>query len=210
MNEPKASAATASAIAQTLSDDQMKALDWIVLFDHSGSMKEASHRFPSRSRWQELQEDAMVLVREAAKYDADGITVIAFSGAPRIFDNVKEDAIAKLFAEVEPRGSTDLTAALRLAIDKRASSQKNAVVLVYTDGIPDDKPSAFRLIDDAGKKYGRPGIGFCFIQVGQNAEARSFLDSINSSLSTDVTAVVDAGQSENLSLGQLGWLAQNQ
>lgn len=199
----------ANQVIQALSDDQMRNIDFIALFDHSGSMERDSHRFEGKTRWQELQEDAESLCRQAAKWDSDGITVIAFSGTARMVDGVKIDTIEKLFNEQQPGGTTNLTAALQLAIEKAEKSTKQCVIAVWTDGVPDNKASAFAAIQTAGEKLGRPKIGFVFLQVGQEKEAKQFLDSINNALKVDVVGVVD-GNTGNLSLPQLAWIAQNQ
>jgi Mg-chelatase subunit ChlD len=202
-------ASEASPVIQTLSDDQMKAIDFIALFDHSGSMSRDSKRMKGKTRWEELQEDAESLCRQAAKFDDDGITVIAFSNAVRVFDGVKIDAVEKLFQEVTPNGSTNLTDAVKAAIEKASTSAKHCVILAFTDGVPDDPSGVFAAINEAGGKLGRPKIGFTFVQVGEEDSAKKFLDSINNNLTVDVVGVVPTG-TVGLSLGQLCWIAQNQ
>lgn len=201
--------ANANAVIQTLSDDQLRGCDFLALIDHSGSMAEASIRRAGISRFEELAEDATAIARDAQKFDDDGLTVVAFSSAVRVFDGVTADKVKQVFQEVGPRGSTNLTEALQAAIAKVENSSKNGVIFVFTDGVPDDEKSVFQLIDKAGERIGRPRIGITFIQVGEDPKATAFLDKLNSQLSVDIVAVAHAKDAEGLTLGQLAWMAQN-
>ena len=126
-----------------------------------------------------------------------------------VVDGVKPDVVAKLFQENSPRGSTNLTDALIAACAKARASEKPNVVLVFTDGSPDNADSAIKCINDVGKELGRPKIGFVFIQVGNDAGAAAFLDRLDNDLAVDVVATVSAKDAENLSPAQFVWLAQH-
>lgn len=199
--------AVANAVIQALTDEQMKGVDWIALFDHSGSMSRDSIRFKGKTRWEELQEDAESLCRTAGKYDSDGITVITYAGAANVYDGVTIDRVTKLFAEVQPGGTTNMADAFRLAFEKAKASQKPTVIIAFTDGAPDSSEEVFNVINESGSKLGRPKVGIAFVQVGQERDAKTFLESLNSGLKVDIVGV--APQDQVLSLGQLGWLAQN-
>lgn len=201
--------ASANAVIQTLSDDQLKSIDFIALFDHSSSMGEASLRRSGMTRWEELGEDAAGLAREAQRFDSDGLTVIAFSSAVKVFDGVTADKVKQLFTEVTPRGGTNLADGLQAAIAKIESSQKNGVIFVYTDGVPDSDKAVYDVINSAGNRLGRPRIGITFIQVGEEPRASAFLQQLNSNLKVDIVAVASAKDAEGLTLGQLAWMAQN-
>lgn len=201
--------ANANAVIQTLSDDQLRGCDFLVLIDHSGSMGDPSLRRSGFTRFEELQEDAIALAREAQKFDDDGLTVIAFSSAVRVFDGVKADAVSKVFGEVAPRGGTNLTDALQAAIAKIEASAKNGIILCFTDGVPDNEQMVYETINSAGNKLGRPRIGITFVQVGEEPRATKFLDAVNNNLKVDIVAVAHAKDAEGLTLGQLAWMAQN-
>ena len=194
---------------QSATDEQMKGIDAIVVIDKSGSMGDASTRFQGKSKWDELQEDCKAIAREFGKFDDDGLTVISFSSNANVHDGVKTDAVAKLFAENSPRGSTNLTAALTEACKKVRASSKQCVVMVFTDGSPDDQSSAMAVIESAGKEFGRPKVGFVFVQVGNDSGAAAFLNRLDNDMKVDVVATVSAKDAENLSAQQFVWLAQN-
>lgn len=187
-------------------------LDWVLCIDHSGSMGSPSTRLQGRTRIQEVQEDAIAIARLAEQHDQDGLTAIGFSSGVNTKDGVKSDAIENIFKEFAPRGSTNLTAALQAAIGKAEQSNKETVVLVFTDGAPDDEKSVIQTIKSAATKFGRPKLGFAFIQVGDDPGATNFLDHLDNGLGEgvpDCVATVRAQEAEKLSVEQLAWLARN-
>lgn len=194
---------------QELTEGELKKLDYIVVVDHSGSMGAPSNRYPSKNRLEEVEEDCIAIAREANKYDDDGITVIAFSNGVQTYDGVGPERVAGVFKEFPPRGGTNLTDALRAAVSKATESDKEAVVFVYTDGQPNDEASAMKVIDEAGRKLGRPKIGFSFIQVGTDPGATAFLDHLDNNMKVDVTATFRAADAEGKSFSHLAWAARN-
>lgn len=195
---------------QSLTDEQMKSLDIMILLDQSGSMGQGSTRRKGKTKWEELQEDCLALSTIAAKYDSDGLTV-GFFGQDRIsvVDGVTASHVGKIFQEHQPRGGTPLHLAIQAAIDKRtASGDKPLLAIIYTDGVPDDQMEVKNLIESAGKQWPRPGISFVFLQVGDDAGASTYLQQLNN-LKTDVVAVIPAAQSENLGLEQIAWAGWN-
>ena len=194
----------------TLTDDQLKSLDIILLVDNSGSMVvNDSERVPGANRLQEVQHDVMKIAQAAEKFDADGITLIEFGSSAQVFDNVGSLKVASTFKAFNDSGSTNLTSALMLATEKAQATNKNAVVICWTDGSPDSKPTAKAAIDRAGRELGRPKIGFTFVQVGRDPLATDFLDDLDNSMKVDVCATVRAEEATGLTLHQLAWLAQN-
>lgn len=194
---------------ESLADGELAMIDAIIVVDHSGSMGWDSKRFAGKTRLQEVQDDVQSIARIAEQHDKDGLTVISFSSAAEVHDEVGSLKVASVFKLFPPSGSTNLTAALKLAVDKATSTKKNTVVIVYTDGSPDDQRSAMKVIDEAGKTLGRPKIGFTFVQVSDDPGAAKFLDTLDSDMKVDVVATVRAEEASKLSYAQLAWLAQN-
>ena len=192
----------------SLTDDEMGVLDFIVVVDHSGSMGAPSQNIRG-TRLQEVQEDVQSMANIAEKHDGDGITVIAFDSYVKTYDEVGALKVATVFKDFPPGSSTNLTGALEEAVKKATSAKKEAVVLVYTDGRPDDQRSAMDVIDKAGRNLGRPKIGFTFIQVGTDSGAAQFLKTLDDDMKVDVTATVRAQDAKTLTLHQLAWLARN-
>lgn len=193
---------------EALTDDEMGVLDFIIVVDHSGSMGAPSQRVKGTNRLGEVEVQVMEMATIAEKHDGDGITVIAFNHTAKVYDNVGSLKVGSVFKEFPPDGTTNLTDALKLAVEKASSSKKEAVVLVYTDGKPNDERSTMAQIDAAGRNLGRPKIGFTFIQVGNDGGAKAFLKKLDDDMEVDVTATVGTEESANLTLHQLAWLAR--
>lgn len=184
-------------------EDILKKLDWIVIVDHSGSMAEPSTRLQGKSRYDEVREQVILAARIAEKYDDDGITLIHFSTKAVVSDGVRADDVKAIFDKFHPSGSTSLDQALLEAERKVRKSNKETVVLVFTDGEANDTNAVLSAINTAGKEFGRPKVGFCFIQVGNDRAAKAFLDKLDNSLQVDVCATFSEEEAENLTIEQL-------
>lgn len=199
--------AQASDVIQSLSDDQLREINFVALFDHSGSMQDDSLVMSGKSRWEELEETATSICRTMGKFDADGIDVIAFSNAVTVKTGVTVSEVKRLFTEISPGGTTNLTDALRALDQLVAKSPKRVVAAVFTDGEPNDEASVINTINDMASRYGRDKIGIVFVQVGKEARASAFLKRLDDGLKVDI---VDVQQTEApLSAGQLAWCALN-
>lgn len=199
----------AATAVREATEDELKAIDTILLIDHSGSMSEPSHLAKGLTRFQELEENTRSIARTMGNYDADGLTVIAFASGVSVVDGVTADKVRDIFKENAPGGRTDLAAALKEALKKATASSKETVVMVFTDGAPNSEADAIKVINDAGQSLGRPKIGFVFVQVGNDPDAAKFLDKLDNGLAVDVCATVKAEDAEKLSPAQLVWLARN-
>jgi Mg-chelatase subunit ChlD len=200
---------TKIANIQEETEETLKKLDYIVVIDHSGSMGEPSHRMVGKSRLEEVAEEVLAIARQAERYDDDGITVIAFNNVVKVYDGVTAARVKDVFAEFPPKGSTNLAGAIRAVAEKTRTSKKEVLALIYTDGAPDSHAEVINAINSAAKEFGRPKIGFALIQVGQEKDAKAFLEKLDDDLKVDVVSTVTEEESEALSIGQLAWLARN-
>lgn len=190
--------------------DILKLLDWILIIDHSGSMSSPSNRMKGKTRYEEVQETVLNAARVAEKYDDDGLTLIHFSTKATVTDGVKSADVEAAFAKFSPSGSTALHLALEEAEKKARASSKEVVVLVFTDGEANDQDACVEAINKAGKEFGRPKIGFCFVQVGTDPSAKKFLDKLDNDLAVDVCATFSEEEAENLSIEQLATAARTE
>lgn len=194
---------------QSISEENLKKTDFIVLVDVSGSMGTESTRFEGKNRLEEVAEDAAQVARMAGKYDADGLTLITFGSDVTTTDGVTAANVGDVFAKTKVGGSTNLTDAIKAAHAKAKSTDKEVVCFVYTDGAPNSQPTAKAALVEAGKELGDTKIGFIFIQVGDDSGAATFLKDIDENLEVDIVATVTAAEAEKLDVAQLAWLARN-
>lgn len=167
--------------------------DFIVAIDASGSMGETD--MPGgKSRWDYMQETALAFVRDMEKFDSDGIDVITFGGANvETHTGVTSAKVKDVFASRSPRGSTPLAEALTACLKAAGKSDKKDFIIVFTDGVPDDKDAAAKVIRDASNKQDADdALTILFVQVGRDASATSYLKALDDDLKGCKFDIVDA------------------
>jgi Mg-chelatase subunit ChlD len=167
--------------------------DFVVVVDASGSMGETD--MPGgKSRWNYMQETATAFARDLSAIDSDGIGLVLFSGASvQSFDGVNADKVKEAFASRSPRGSTPLAEALTAALTLAGKSDKKDFIIVFTDGVPDDKAAAADVIRKASNKQeSDDALTILFVQVGRDGEATRFLQKLDDDLTGCKFDIVDA------------------
>ena len=167
--------------------------DFIVAVDASGSMGETD--MPGgRSRWAYMQETATAFARDLQSIDADGIDVVLFGGANiDTFTGVTVDKVKDVFATRSPRGSTPLAEALTASLKLAGKSDKKDFVIVFTDGVPDDKNAAAKVIVNAANALSADDeLTFLFVQVGNDPAAGAYLKKLDDDLTGAKFDIADA------------------
>lgn len=168
--------------------------DFIVAIDTSGSMGEPVKDGSSITRWEAVQESALTIIRDVEKLDQDGIGLVLFGGPNiRAFDGVTSDKAREVFASTGPRGSTPLAEALTAALALAGKSDKKDFIVVFTDGVPDDRQAAARVITQAANAQETDdALTILFVQVGQDRSATAYLKSLDDDLRGAKFDIVDA------------------
>ena len=168
--------------------------DFIVAIDTSGSMGEPVKAGSSVTRWEAVQEAAMTFIRDIEKIDQDGIGLVLFCGANvKSQDGVTSQAARDVFASASPRGSTPLAEALDACFKLAGKSDKKDFIIVFTDGVPDDKAAAAqRIIGQANSQDTDDACTVLFIQVGDDKAATAYLQSLDDDLKGAKFDIVDA------------------
>lgn len=178
---------------QATATAQLSEYDFIVVIDASGSM--GTEDMPNgRSRWAYMQETAASFARDIAKIDSDGLGLVVFGGSNiESFDGVSADKINEVFASRSPRGSTPLTEALQAAFKLAGKSDKKDFIMVFTDGVPDDKAGAAKaIIAQSQLQETDDALTILFVQVGRDAAATAYLRELDDSLTGSKFDIVDA------------------
>lgn len=167
--------------------------DFVVVIDASGSM--GTEDMPGgRSRWAYMQETAAAFARDIGKFDSDGIDLVVFGGSQvTSYEGVGADKINEVFATRSPRGSTPLTEALTAAFKLAGKSDKKDFIMVFTDGVPDDKAGAAQaIIAQSQLQETDDALTVLFVQVGRDAAATAYLRELDDSLTGAKFDIVDA------------------
>jgi vWA found in TerF C terminus len=189
--------------------------DYTLIIDKSGSMS-TKDKAGGLSRWQIMQESALALANKCEELDPDGITVYLFSGKFKRYDRVTAAKVGTIFQENDPSGRTDLAAVLNDAIasyfQRKASGKTPAngeMILVVTDGEPDDRKAVMQVILDATQKLDRDEeLAISFIQVGLDEAATKFLKILDDDLSRagakfDIVDTITMDDMEDLTLKEI-------
>lgn len=168
--------------------------DFIVCIDTSGSMGEPVKAGSSITRWEAVQESALTIIRDVEKLDQDGIGLVLFGGPNvKAFDGVTSDKAREVFASTSPRGSTPLAEALTAALALAGKSDKKDFIVVFTDGVPDDRAAAALVITEAANAQETDdALTILFVQVGDDAAATAYLKSLDDDLGAAKFDIVDA------------------
>jgi hypothetical protein len=170
-----------------MNEDQKNVLsefDFRVLVDKSGSMgtPDAGN---GRTRWQAVGESCTSFARDVNKIDTDGIDLITFGGGGvREYNGVDGEAVAAVFRDSEPRGSTPTADALALAFKTgKERGGKKQFNLVFTDGTPDDFQAVIKvLLAQANSQQTDDECTVLFVQVGNDPGAAEFLRKLDDDL----------------------------
>ncbi|MBH8554913.1 VWA domain-containing protein [Nostocaceae cyanobacterium CENA357] len=189
--------------------------DYTLIIDKSGSMATPDQK-GGRSRWVTAQESTLALASKCEQFDPDGITVYLFSGRFKRYENVTTSKVGQIFQENDPSGTTDLAAVLKHATDdyfQRKSTGKTKpngeIILVVTDGEPDDRKAVMKVIIEASRRMERDEeLGISFIQVGTDQQATRFLKVLDDELESagakfDICDTVTMEDMEDFSLSEI-------
>lgn len=173
--------------------------DFILVIDKSGSMS-CSGSKPGQTRWAEAHEISKNIVETCSKYDDNGLDVVLFSSDAILYKNVTSSDIDKIFLDNNPIGSTATDLALRTALPEyfksssksffsfskkpeKVKREKPVIVLVFTDGEPDDEQKVIDAIVEITKKIeSRTEVGISFLQLGDSYTASRFLETLDNDL----------------------------
>ncbi len=189
--------------------------DYTLIIDKSGSMS-TKDKPGGASRWQIMQESALALAHKCEELDPDGITFYLFSGKFKRYDNVTAARVTTIFQENDPSGRTDLAGVLADALsnyfNRKAKGQtatNGELILVVTDGEPDDRKAVMQVILDATQKLDRDEeLAISFIQVGIDAAATQFLKILDDDLGKagakfDIVDTMTMNDMEDLTLKEV-------
>lgn len=166
--------------------------DFVVVVDASGSME--TEDVKGRSRWAAVQETAEQFTRDLSKIDSDGLGLVVFSGqSVDSYDGVNVAKLSEVFASRRPRSSTPLAEALTAALALAGKSDKKDFIIVFTDGVPDDKAAAAKvLVNASNAQETDDALTVLFVQVGSDAAATAYLRELDDNLKGAKFDIVDA------------------
>ena len=166
--------------------------DFIIAIDLSGSMGtiDAGH---TKTRLQRAEESVIGLVSELAQVDNDGVDLITFGGEQIIHTSGVKDStgVTNAFAR-RASGGTPTAEALAKAFEVAGKSDKPDLIVVITDGEPNDRQAVKDVIvKQANSQDTDEELTILFIQIGNDPSASAFLASLDNDLKGAKFDIVD-------------------
>ncbi len=185
-----------------------------LIIDKSGSMVIRDQK-KGRSRWEACKEATIALSYKCEEKDPQGMTLYTFAGRFKRYEKVTAARVGEIYEENEPGGGTDLGQVLEDAfnfvVDRRskATTPQQEIILVVTDGEPDEKESVIEAIVKLSKTVtSQMEVAISFIQVGTDENATAFLKALDNDLvaagaSHDIVDTISLEDMEEFSLTQI-------
>jgi nitric oxide reductase activation protein len=173
--------------------------DFIFLLDVSGSMG-ATDTPTGQTRYDFAKEKAIAFCNEAAKIDADGISIFRFGHAITKFSDITPDQINKAFEGGANEMSTNTAGAIKAAWDEHLERKnEQTFVLIVTDGAPADKDAVKKtIIDITHAVKDEREFNIAFLQVGQDKDVAAFLSALDDDLKGAKYDIVDVKRLEDV------------
>lgn len=177
--------------------NKIKEYDFVVAVDASGSMSEKDVKsgfFGTTTRWKAAEESAVKFSKELEKISPGGIGLVVFGGyGAKSYSNVGAAGVEKAFKENYPGGGTPLAEGLASSIQLLTDSRKKKFVMVFTDGVPNNRNAAAQIIiNQANSQATDDEFTFLFVQVGEDASATTYLRTLDDDLTAAKFDIVDA------------------
>jgi len=203
MNQP----ATTTPVVNANNFELNKGDDFIIALDISGSMQ-ASDCPGGLSRLKYSLEQFRTFVGEAAKYDTDGVSLYAFGIDVHQFSDVSpeklEETVNKLASMRLESGTMTDKVILAAYEEHVARKNEQTVLMVFTDGEPNDQDAVFKVIADITNKVkDEREFNISFLTVGnRSASLEAFLAKLDDALPGAKYDIVDVKRVEDVNFYQ--------
>lgn len=160
----------------------------VLLIDHSGSMNGGLGIGPyDLSRWAWCRNQITDFSRFCGDKLRGGITLIPFNDSFEVHEHASEKDLEEVFTTIVPSGETDICTPLAAAIDSHLSEpdheQKPVLIVVLTDGLPNQGGSLSKLIAQATSALrSHNEMNITFLTVGQAPEGDELIERLDNDL----------------------------
>lgn len=203
MTEAAVATAPEPAAVNTNNLELNKGDDFIIGLDISGSMQ-ATDCPNGASRLTYSLESFSTFVKEASKYDTDGVSLYAFGANVHTYPDVAPDKLDAVIDELSKKPLEGMTMT-HLVVQKAYAEhveRKNeqTVLMLFTDGNPTDEEALFKTIADITNKVkDEREFNIAFVSVGQrNAQLEAFLTKLDDAIPGAKYDIVDVKKLEEV------------
>lgn len=160
----------------------------VLLIDHSGSMNGGLGIGPyDLSRWAWCRNQIADFSRFCGDKLRGGITLIPFNDSFEVHEHASEKDVENVFSTIVPSGETDICTPLAAAIDAHLAEpdheNKPLLIVVLTDGLPNQGGSLSKLIAQATSALRKHNeMSITFLTVGQAPEGDELIEHLDNDL----------------------------
>lgn len=187
--------------------------NYTLIIDKSGSMSSGSMTMAGKSLYEEAQEATLALARKIEKLDPDGIDLYFFSSKFTRYESVTSSKVAEVYDANDPMGTTRLDTVLEDAFthanNRIAKEKSSEMVIIITDGEPDDRKAvAAGIVKQTQKMRSDEEMTILILQIGRDPSATKFLRALDDDLKSagakfDIVDVKTFEDMENSSIQQV-------
>jgi Mg-chelatase subunit ChlD len=176
--------------------------DFIIALDVSASMQATDCNGASRTAYS--LEQFSVFVKEASKWDTDGVSLYAFGQKVTKYPDVNADKLDEIINKIKSQPYEGMTMTHQVIADAwaehKARNNEQTVVMIFTDGQPTDQDSVFKTIADITNQVkDEREFNIAFITVGQrDASLEAFLSKLDDNLPGAKYDIVDVKRLEEV------------
>jgi len=160
----------------------------VLLIDHSGSMNGGLGIGPyDLSRWAWCRNQIADFSRFCGDKLRGGITLIPFNDSFEVHEHASEKDVENVFSTIVPSGETDICTPLAAAIEAHLAEpdheNKPVLIVVLTDGLPNQGGSLSKLIAQATSALRKHNeMSITFLTVGQAPEGDELIEHLDNDL----------------------------
>jgi Mg-chelatase subunit ChlD len=160
----------------------------VLLIDHSGSMNGGLGVGPyDLSRWGWCRSQITDFSRYCGDRLRGGITLIPFNDSFEVHEHASEKDLEDVFSTIVPSGETDICTPLAEAIsshlDDPDHENKPVLIVVLTDGLPNQGGSLSKLISQATNALrNHKEMTITFLTIGQAPEGDELIEHLDNDL----------------------------
>ncbi len=160
----------------------------VLLIDHSGSMNGGLGIGPyDLSRWAWCRNQISDFSRFCGDKLRGGITLIPFNDSFEVHEHASEKDVEDVFSTIVPGGETDICTPLAAAIEAHLAEpdheNKPVLIVVLTDGLPNQGGSLDKLIAQATSALRNHNeMSITFLTVGQAPEGDELIERLDNDL----------------------------
>lgn len=200
-----------TTIAAPAKIEDLAAYDVVILIDSSGSM-DIPDCPGDISRWKWCQEQTTKLAHDLSPFKPGGFTMVVFASSFRVYNDVTLEKVGAIFRENTPYGGTRTYQAMKSQIDafmaRRVAwvPKKPLLMVVITDGAPEEPEHVRRLIIDTTHQLSQPtDARITFLQIGWDLLGGPLLRELDTQLvaagaRADIVNLIDFSQVQHLGI----------